>query len=224
MLNIYEVYERFEKIGCYPFSTVDEHGSPVSRIAHFIAVDDEGLYFTTMNVKPFYRHLKANGTVSACGASGSGKVEMDEKNLPVFQPGFAIRVTGKVRELPNDVIVAKAADNHGLDVAVHDFEKYPATRAFVLYQGHGEVYDYDFELVKRDHKLERERFAFGGDSFVEPGLVIGESCIGCGTCLELCTFKAIEAGSPYRIRGNRCDECGTCYVNCPVQAISWREE
>ena len=224
MLNLQEIFDKFEEIGSYTFTTVDESGAPVSRIAHFIAVDDEGLYFTTMEVKPFYRQLKANGLLSVCGLAGNPKVVMDENNLPVFEPGCTIRLSGKVRELDNDVVIAKDAENHGFDVAVHDFEAYPATHAFVMYQGHGEIYNFDFDMLKRDHKLERERFAFGGDTFIEPGLVISEDCIGCGTCLDHCTFKAIEEGEPYRIMGNRCDECGTCYENCPADAISWRTE
>ena len=114
-----------------------------------------------------------------------------------------------------------AADPH-FNVAVYDINKYPETRVLVMYEGHGELYDYDFNMVHRDHKILRERFAFGGDTFVEPGLVIGEECISCGLCMSACTHKAIVEGEPYSIRGERCDECGNCYHVCPAEAISWR--
>ena len=103
-----------------------------------------------------------------------------------------------------------------------DINKYPMTVVMQVYEGWWEIYDYDFAMKTRDHKLERERCAFGGAHVEQPGLVIGDECIGCGACVESCTFKAIEEGSPYRILGNRCDECGNCCVVCPVGAISPR--
>ncbi len=32
-MNIKEIYEKFDKIGCLSFTTVDAHGIPESRIA-----------------------------------------------------------------------------------------------------------------------------------------------------------------------------------------------
>lgn len=222
MMDIQEVFKRFEQIGACSFSTVDENGAPVSRIAHLFAADDDGLYLRTMTVKPFYRQMKANGLLSICGDFAKTRMGKDENGLPTFEHGFTMRVTGKVRELSYAEVEEKAKDNPDFYVATYDIKKYPETVVFVMYEGHGELYDYDYEMVSRDHKLERERFAFGGDTFVEPGLVIGDECIGCGTCKDNCTFKAIEEGEPYRIHGNRCDECGTCYHVCPVHAITWR--
>ncbi|MGI6229809.1 MAG: 4Fe-4S binding protein [Tractidigestivibacter sp.] len=225
MMSIQDIFDKFEQVGCCSFSTVDASGAPVSRIAHFVAVDDGGLYFTTMTVKPYYRQLKASGKLAVCGMTGTGTVVMNEENLPVFEPGFTLRVMGDVRELTREEVFERAKGNPGFDVVVHDFEAYPETVAFVMYRGHGELYDFDFECEKRDHKLYRERFAFGGDSFVEPGLVIDpKKCIGCGACARTCTFKAVVPGDPkpYRIDGSRCDECGNCYHVCPARAVSWR--
>ncbi|MGI6033086.1 MAG: 4Fe-4S binding protein [Coriobacteriales bacterium] len=222
MLGIRDVFEEFNKIGCCSFSTVDEDGVPHSRIAHFFAADDEGIYLRTMTVKPFYRQLKASGRVSVCGEATEGKCEWDEDKMPHFMPGTMMRVTGQVRELSLEEVQAKAAGNPEFNVAVYDIKKYPATVVFVMYRGHGERYCYDFNCVHMDHKLQRERFAFGGDTFVEPGLVISDECIGCGSCEEACTFKAIVPGEPYRIDGTRCDECGNCYLVCPVKAIAPR--
>jgi ferredoxin len=222
MMTLKDIFERFDQIGCCAFSTIDDDGAPVSRIAHFIAVDDEGLYLSTMRVKPYYRQLKKHGTLSVCGDSTGGAVELDQDLLPRFQPGFTMRVTGQVRELDKGVVLDKAKDNPLFSGVVHDFEAYPETVVFVMYRGHGECYDYDFERARRDHKLERERFAFGGDTFVEPGLVIGDECIGCGSCFDTCTFDAITPGEPYRIDGGRCDECGNCYHVCPAEAVHIR--
>ena len=108
-------------------------------------------------------------------------------------------------------------------MAAYDINKYPETVVFVLERFHGELYDYDFNMVHRDHKILRERFAFGGDTFEEPGLSIDASlCTACGACTEACTHKAIfptADGAAYEIHGERCDECGNCYHVCPAGAV-----
>ncbi len=96
-------------------------------------------------------------------------------------------------------------------------------RAFsqvILFSGAGSpLPKYDFARKRRAHKLERRRFAYGGATFKQPGLPIGDACVGCGSCLSVCTFNAIEEGTPYRINGARCDECGNCWNICPVDAV-----
>lgn len=91
---------------------------------------------------------------------------------------------------------------------------------FVIYRAKGEIFDYDFEKIHRDHKLERIRFNFGDFPIVKPGLTITDKCIGCGKCSQSCSFDAIyQNGAKYTINGNRCDECGNCFLICPVNAI-----
>lgn len=214
-----EIYNLFEEIGDCISSTVDENGMSASRVAGFFAGDEDGFYLRTMTTKPFYRQMRDAGFLSVCGLRTPEKVHRDENNLPVFQPGIMLRVTGKVREMSAEEVAAKAEHDSNFDVAVFDINKYPMTVVMQMYEGWGEIFDYDFGMRTRDHKLERERFAFGGVQAPEPGLIINDECIGCGACMESCTFKAIEEGSPYRILGNRCDECGNCCVVCPVGAI-----
>ena len=103
MMTIKEIYENFDQIGCVTFSTLAENGYVESRIAHFFAFDEDGLYFRTMDVKPFYRELKQTGKVSVCGMYPSSQVSHDENNLPSFVPGYTMRITGDVRELTMDV-------------------------------------------------------------------------------------------------------------------------
>ena len=219
MMTIEDVYRKFDEIGCCSFATPDRHGGVEARIAHFFAYDDEGLYLRTMDVKPFYRQLKESGRLAVCGERTEAKVVFDEDNLPLFKPGYQMRVSGEVRELSMAEVEAKAAHDRNFNVAVHDIAKYPETRVLVLHRFHGELYDYDYAMARRDHKLYRERFAFGGDTYEEPGLRITDSCIACGTCLEGCSFKAIVPGEPYAILGERCDECGNCYHVCPAGAV-----
>lgn len=223
MMTMKEIYEKFDKIGCVTFST--KAGDLIeSRIAHFFACDEDGLYFRTMNTKPFYKQLREGKTVSVCGMYPVTQVAHDENNLPSFEPGYTMRITGDVRELSMEEMEAKAAHDRNFNVAVFDVKKYPATRIFVLYRAKGEYYDFDYAKKHRDHKLERERFAYGGTEAEQAGLLITDSCIGCGKCAKVCTFDAIQPGEKYFIRGNRCDECGNCYMVCPVHAIRAKGE
>ena len=57
-MTIKEIYEKFDKIGCLTFATVNEEGEPETRIAHLRGYDNEGIYFMTMFTKGFYRELK----------------------------------------------------------------------------------------------------------------------------------------------------------------------
>ncbi len=217
-LSIEEIYGYFDRIGCAVFATIDGD-YPSTRIAHFVAFDDDGLYFTTMNVKPFYRQLKAAGTVSVCAMSEKAQAKGDNGQGYYWEPGYQVRLTGDVREVSLEVL--KAKNNPVFTYAIDDIERYPATRAFVVWRGKGEVYDYDYNWEHRDHKIERFRFSFGNAPVAAPGLSIdADACIGCGTCASVCTFDAIEQrDGVYAIRGNRCDECGSCQVACPVGAI-----
>lgn len=218
-MKIKEIYNYIDKIGCLSFSTI-ENGYVQSRIAHFFAFDDEGLYFRTMITKPFYHQLKENGNITVCGMYPSTQLlEHKEDGSPNFPAGYTFRLTGDTKELTLEEIQLKAKTNPDFKIATYDINKYPATRCFGISKAKGEIFDYDFELEKRNHKLLRKRFSFGGMTHNNAGCIITDKCIGCGKCYEVCTFKAIEKGSKYKIIGERCDECGSCYVACPVEAI-----
>ena len=48
-------------------------------------------------------------------------------------------------------------------------------------------------------------------------------CVGCGKCLGLCPFEAIEMGRAdrkARVRWERCYGCGICRAQCPTQGIT----
>ena len=219
MLSIKEVYELFEKIGCCSFATLDGNGGVDSRIAHFFAYSDEGLYLRTMTGKPFYRQMVEGGKLSVCGEMTSAPCEWDEDNMPHFQPGYMVRVSGEVRVLSRAEVEERAQVDPHFAVAIYDINKYPETVVLVLHSAWGELYDYDFNMVNRDHKILRERFAWNNATFVDPGFHITDDCIECGACASACTHKAIVVGTPYSILGKRCDECGNCHNVCPTGAV-----
>lgn len=221
-MEIKEIFELFDEIGCCTFATVDGD-TPETRIAHFVAFDEEGLYFMTMNTKPFYRQLKSNGKVSVCGMSSDTQVWTGDDGQLMFEPGYFIRLTGDVREVSMDEI--KSKKNPSFDFCLEDQARYNAMTVFAVHGAKGEIYDFDYDRIYRDHKLERKRFAYGGYKYEPAGLKITDKCTGCGTCFENCTFDAIEKkGSVYAINGSRCDECGTCFMVCPAGAVMHKGE
>ncbi len=55
-----------------------------------------------------------------------------------------------------------------------------------------------------------------------PGLTVsvGEGCVSCGTCEEICLAKAIELRDDGANIGENCKGCGRCVPMCPQQAIT----
>lgn len=217
-MRISEIYTMFDKIGCCTFATIDGE-YPETRIAHFIAHDNDGLYFMTMTTKPFYKQLITTGKVSVCGLSASSKVSTDDSGNISFEAGYTIRISGNVKEIPMNKI--KEKNDSAFDYCIKDNQDYPAMVTFCIYNGHGEVFDYDFEKQFRDYKLERLRFSFGGALPKKSNLILAtELCIGCGECFSVCSFNAIQKNdNSYSIDSTRCDECGDCYLKCPTKAI-----
>ncbi len=220
-MNIKEIYEKFDKIGCLSFTTVDENGCPISRIAHLRGFDDDGIYFMTMFTKDFYKHIMKNGKISICGLSAKTEVEHNENGEPVFDNGYAIRMSGEVKEVSIEEI--KAKNNPIFDFCIKDYEKYPAMVVLCIKKASGDIFDYDFEMISRENKLERIYFSYNNMEIKYKGLKIDEKkCISCGICEKKCSFKAISSeNKKYCISKNRCDECGDCYLACPVKAISY---
>ncbi|SHH98265.1 4Fe-4S binding protein [Clostridium grantii] len=220
MLSTKKIFEKFEALSAYTFTTIDGE-YPETRIAHFLTYDDEGLYFQTMKVKPFYCQLKKTNKVAACSlVADSVAATHDEDGLPDFPEGFFIKISGDVRELSFEELTKKSENDSKFLALVNDIERYPTMTTFILYRYKGELYDYDFAKKNRDHKLERERFSFGGMNQIEPGFKIqSDKCIACDSCFKACTFDAIIPGEKYSINSSRCDECGSCYSICPVNAV-----
>ncbi|WP_136806747.1 4Fe-4S binding protein [Desulfosediminicola flagellatus] len=220
-MNLNDVYSALSKIGSLTITTLDE-GTMHSRIISICGGDDDGIYFLTMDVKPFYRQLKSNPQISICGIYPSGRKEgKNAAGQPYWPPGFMLRITGEAREVSNAEIHDKAAAGSELHQYSQDeAARYPAMKLFCMFKGKGELFDYDFELENRDHKLLRKRFAFGGETAGAAGTRIDpDKCVACGECSEACTFNAIVEGDVYQVLGERCDECGSCIIACPVEAI-----
>ncbi len=223
-MTIQEIYNAFEKIGCLSFTTINEHGEPESRIAHLRAYDENGLYFMTMFTKSFYKQLTEGKKISLCGLRAKTEIEHNAEGFPIFDHGYSMRMTGDVMEVPMEEI--KAKNNPLFDFCIKDQEKYPAMVVFCITKGYGDLYDYDFEKVNRDHKLERTYFSYNGAEIKLKGLEIDQDrCIQCGECTHQCSFSAVkEENGQYHIDPSRCDECGSCFGACIMQAIHYKSQ
>lgn len=218
-MKVNEIYEKFDEIGSLTFATID-NGYPETRIAHFFAYDEQGLYFRTMTTKPFYHQLKESKKVSVCGMNANTEINHDEEGLPVFDGGYTIRITGDCEEVDTEYIKKKSESNKDFLMGYKDILKYPALRAFVLKRGRGEIFDFDFEKENRDHKLERTRFTLNDFTYPNRGLSINSNCVNCNKCFKACSFDAIFKGEEhYEIDQNRCDACGDCTLVCNFNAI-----
>lgn len=219
-MDMEDFYQLCEAIGTMTFSTIHEN-EVQSRIAHFNGFDEHGIYFRSMGNKPFARQLLESKKVTVCGITDSSiSHHVDDLN-PHFSTGYSIRLVGDVEFVSEQQVRERAVGNERLQLAVFDLDRYPAMKKgnFVITRAKVEIYDFDFECEKRDHKLLRTRFSFGDVAFNLAGPSITDACIECGKCYSGCTFKAIEPGSPYRIKPERCDDCGSCLEICPVNAI-----
>lgn len=215
-----EINSAIAKVGSLSITTLD--GSTMhSRIISICGFDDDGIYFLTMDVKPFYRQLKSNPQVSLCGIYPSGRKEGKNKDgQPYWPPGFFIRITGEAREVSAAEIKDKAESSEVHQYTLEEAARYPTMKLFCIFRGKGELFDYDFELENRDHKLLRKRFAFGDETVNAAGARIDpDKCVACGECYEVCSFDAIVEGEPYKVKTERCDECGSCILACPSEAI-----
>ena len=99
-MTLTEIHEAIAKIGSLTITTLD--GDIMhSRIISICGGDDEGIYFLTMDVKPFYRQLKENPQVALCGIyPSSRKTGKNAVGQPTFAPGFTLHITGEARKFP----------------------------------------------------------------------------------------------------------------------------
>nr|WP_321464481.1 ATP-binding protein [uncultured Desulfobulbus sp.] len=72
----------------------------------------------------------------------------------------------------------------------------------------------DLHLLMQPEIKQRTDFMGGSKAQINPDL-----CTGCGTCLSLCRFGAIN--ERFEVDPIRCEGCGVCVDFCPVDAIDF---
>lgn len=55
-----------------------------------------------------------------------------------------------------------------------------------------------------------------------PHATISQQCDGCGECVKVCLFKAIEGepGKKHAVIKDKCMGCGRCFEVCPIKAVT----
>jgi electron transfer flavoprotein alpha subunit/NAD-dependent dihydropyrimidine dehydrogenase PreA subunit len=51
-----------------------------------------------------------------------------------------------------------------------------------------------------------------------------DACIGCGACVQVCPFAALEMDGSVAAVNDNCTACGACISECPVEALSLPEK
>jgi uncharacterized pyridoxamine 5'-phosphate oxidase family protein/NAD-dependent dihydropyrimidine dehydrogenase PreA subunit len=187
-------------------ATVDEEGDPQVREIDVMHVEAEKLYFLTARGKPFYSELLREKKVAILGLSNFKEM---------------IRLNGEAELLAKEV----QGEWLGLIFEENPYlgKVYPdATREVldVFCVEHGEI-EY-FHLGT--HPIVRETYTIGSGSSSEKKYKIGDSCTGCGICLEHCPQKCIETGVVYKIIQRNCLQCGLCKEKCPAQAVVFQKK
>lgn len=192
-------------VGVLAFATVDGGGAPQVRNISAIHYESDGLYFYTARGKDFCRELLADGRVQVLGYT------MHKEMIRLW--GCAVPVPGEEQEHWRDLIFAEQPYLSNV---------YPGdTRSIgIVFQLRDFAVEY-FNLGVRP--IFRESYVVGGGELRPKGYLISDRCIGCGTCQSVCPQRAIDSGSPFRIRQENCLHCGSCFEHCPVSAICRQE-
>ena len=192
-----------EQIHTVIVATVDDEGLPVTAAIDMMDYDDSGLYFLTAKGKSFYARLKDKEYMALTGIKGEDTMSC-----------VAVSVRGRVKEIGSCHLTKLFAENPYMNEIYPTEQSRQALTVFTLFEGSGEWFD----LSKKP--IERASFSFGNVKEQQEGYFITDSCIGCGSCVEVCPQSCIMTDeTPHVIEQEHCLHCGNCYSMCPVGAV-----
>lgn len=195
-----------EEIHTAIVATVDDEGLPVTCAIDMMDCDENSLYFLTAKGKSFYDRLIKREFLAFTAMKGKDTMS-----------STAVSVRGRVREIGAGKIPDLFQKNTYMNEIYPTEESRKALTVFQIFEGRGEWFD----LSKKP--IERSSFTFGGAEEKQTGYFISESCIGCGSCLEICPQGCIDMNkAPAVIEQNNCLHCGNCMNVCPVNAVERR--
>lgn len=182
-------------------ATIGEDGHPQTRIIDMMLWDEKGVYLLTAKGKAFYAQLMKQQYIALSATK-------DKK---------AISLRGDVKNIGKERLDDIFEKNVYMQ-SIYPVGTRAALEVFLIYKAQGEYFD-----ISDPANVIRDDFTIGDGKAAEYGYFIGNDCIGCGACYNVCPQKCIDLSrAPAAIIQNHCLHCGQCEEICPVRAVKKR--
>lgn len=203
-MRIKDIYDLLTevKILCYSSNGKEEIHAPS---LHLKGYDETGIYFSTMWNKPFYSDLTQSERIIITGFIP----DEQEKHSEFYTESF-LRLVGSVKHLNNQEV--KLLNQKWTDDLSEESSSY-----FKIFTARGGLFNHSYDMKDKDFGKYNKKFIYGKKSQVKVNRLIRETCTGCHTCIDVCTFAVDKYDD--KIDENLCRGCGSCMVVCPTMAI-----
>ncbi len=187
-----------EEIHSTVIATLDKDGRPSTRVIDIMLYDEAGIYFLTAKGKEFYRQL----------------MEQQYISLSSIKDKRSISLRGKIRNIGSQRLDEIFEKNTYMR-KIYPRDTRSALEVFQLYEAEGEFFD-----ISDPAHISRGSIRIGENENTAYGYYVGETCIGCGSCLQVCPQQCIHFQNEKAvIDQNHCLHCGRCKEACPINAI-----
>lgn len=179
-------------------ATIGPDGHPVTRCIDMMLYDDNGIYFLTAKGKEFYDQLMEQKYIS----------------LSAIKDKRCISLAGSVENIGSEKLDEIFEKNSYMQ-AIYPGDTRSALEVFRIHDAEGNFFD-----ISDPSHVTRGTFTIGKAEARKAGYFVGDGCIGCGSCYDVCPQQCIDISEiPAVIDQNRCLHCGRCVTACPVEII-----
>ena len=190
-----------EEIHSTTVATIGADGHPQTRVIDMMLWDDQGIYFLTAKGKAFYAQLMEQKYIA----------------LSATKDKMSISLRGKIKNIGSEKL-DEIFEKNAYMQSIYPGDTRSALEVFCLYEAQGEYFD-----ISDPAHIIRDGITIGLAEQTMSGYFVGQGCIGCKLCYDLCPQKCIDITlKPVVIDQHRCLYCGRCMESCPRQAIEKR--
>lgn len=187
-----------EKIHSTTIATIAEDGHPQTRVIDMMLWDEKGVYFLTAKGKLFYDQLMEQGYIA----------------LSATKDKLSVSLRGKIRNIGAEKL-DEIFENNTYMQQIYPGDTRSALEVFQVYEAEGQYFD-----ISDPSHIVRDSFVIGEMEIKESGYFVGEGCIGCKKCSQVCPQKCIDISKiPAVIDQKHCLHCGRCVEACPKKVI-----